>query len=99
MIAACQPKCGLSWAEWIPTTSIRSSPVRSVQWPKYGATYRGQFYTIAPMPTDDGRWLLSIDGWTDESELHSTVIAALDAALERIKAFVDETAEPDRIDR
>ena len=60
-----------------------------VQWPKYGATYRGESFIISPVPTDDGRWLLSINDWTDYEHLHSTVIAALDAALGLIKDSVD----------
>jgi hypothetical protein len=60
-----------------------------VQWPRYGASYRGRFFTIAPVPTDDGRWLIGIDNWTDTENLHATVVAAIDAALATIKDSVD----------
>lgn len=60
-----------------------------VQWPRYGATYHGESFTISPVPTDDGRWLLSINDWTDEANLHATVVQAIDAALAMIKDSVD----------
>ena len=60
-----------------------------VQWPRYGASYRGETFTIAPVPTDDGRWVLSINEWTDSQNLHATVVQAIDAALSIIKDSVD----------
>jgi len=61
-----------------------------VQWPKYGATYHGQQFTIGPVPTDDGRWVLSINDWTDQNQVYPSVVAAIDGALAVIKQSVDE---------
>jgi hypothetical protein len=61
-----------------------------VQWPKYGATYHGQQFTIGPVPTDDGRWVLSINDWTDQDQVYPSVVAAIDGALAVIKQSVDE---------
>jgi hypothetical protein len=63
-----------------------------VQWPRYGATYRGENFTISPVPTDDGRWMISINEWTDNQNFHPTVVAAIDAALAAIKQTVDHQA-------
>lgn len=60
-----------------------------VQWPRYGATYRGETFTISPVPTDDGRWIVSINDWTDQARLHGSVVQAIDAALAMIKDSVD----------
>lgn len=60
-----------------------------VQWPKYGATYHGEQFTIGPVPTDDGRWVLSINEWTDQNQAYASVVAAIDGALALIKQTVD----------
>jgi hypothetical protein len=61
-----------------------------VQWPKYGAVYCEQQFVIGPVPTDDGRWLLAINEWSDPNRFYPTVIAAIDAALSIIKETVDQ---------
>ena len=63
-----------------------------VQWPKYGATYAEEQFVISPVPTDDGRWLLGINDWSDSNRLYPTVVAAIDAALAIIKDTVDQRA-------
>ncbi|GEM_PF-5283429 len=60
-----------------------------VQWPRYGAAYAGEQFTISPVPTDDGRWLLTINDWSDSQTFYPTVVNAIDAALAIIKDSVD----------
>ncbi len=64
-----------------------------VQWPKYSAGYRGEVFTISPVPTDDGRWLLSINDWQDGQRVYQSVVEAIDGALEAIKESVDRRQE------
>lgn len=61
-----------------------------VQWPRYSATYRGEQFVIAPVPTDDGRWLLSVNEWSDTQHFYPTILSAIDAAMAIIKESVDQ---------
>ena len=44
---------------------------------------------LDPVPTDDGRWVLSINEWTDQNQAYASVVAAIDGALALIKQTVD----------